>query len=295
VDLSVVEVEDATDLGVSAAPASEPVDSPLPRWGPSGIRRMIATGTIAILVLVVTGWLFIDPIAHLWYQNRQTHLRAQVGSVLPPTPGHQVAVLQNVTTGMNVVVAEGDAPAELRGGPGLEPGTALPGHRGNSVVFGHRGNWGGPFGALDKLTIGSQIYVKSRSGQVYLYTVKSTETVPSSDRKPFGQSSDFRLTLATSAGGVFGDRLLIVTAVSGPQGKLTVPEPPSKPLPVRESALFNSEMAGFLLRTAAAAAVLCFVRRHHQPRIAVILATPVALAALLSLYLALDLAVNPLA
>jgi hypothetical protein len=57
----------------------------------------------------------------------------------------------------------------------------------------------------------------------------------------------------------------------------------------------NSEVGGFLLRGALAFGVFWFVRLRHQLSVALALATPVALAALLSLYLAFDLVINPLA
>ena len=55
---------------------------------------------------------------------------------------------------MNLVVAEGDSPQQLRSGPGHRIGTPLPGKVGNSVIFGHRTGWGGPLSDLGTLEDG---------------------------------------------------------------------------------------------------------------------------------------------
>ena len=62
--------------------------------------------------------------------------------------GNAIGVVQIPRLGLNVVVAEGDAPQQLRSGPGHRFGTALPGDIGNAVIVGHRSGWGGPLASI---------------------------------------------------------------------------------------------------------------------------------------------------
>jgi LPXTG-site transpeptidase (sortase) family protein len=268
--------------------------APRPPLGRRIQRWTVVTG-VGLLLAVLGWWLFVDPIAHLWYQSRQQQLAAQGGSVLAPKVGQQVAVLQNVQTGLNVVVAQGDSSSVLRGGPGHQPGTPLPGHRGNSVIFGHAAHWGGPFRDLHSLAVGSPIYVKTRSGQVYKYLVTASQSVSGTDRRLLAPSTDFRLTLVTTTGGIFSGGHLVVTAISGPKGRLQGPTSTTRASPDIESRIVNANVGGFFLRGGAAVGVVWLVRRRHRLRVALLVSSPVVLSALLSLCLALDLVLNPLA
>ena len=71
------------------------------------------------------------------------------GSV--PPEGSAVAVLQIPAIGLDQIVVQGTSAADLMKGPGLMPGSALPGSVGNSVIAGRRVTFGAPFGAIGTL------------------------------------------------------------------------------------------------------------------------------------------------
>src|SRR5262249_7176887 len=125
--------------------------------------------------------------------------------------------------GLNVTVVEGDTTDQLRIGPGHRPGTPLPGKRGNSLVFGHRHGWGGPFADLDQLHTGSLLVVKIRGPSPTVFKVIAVKRVSADDVRLLAPSTDYRLTLVTGDGGDFGSDRLVVVAVSGAKGKLRSP------------------------------------------------------------------------
>lgn len=61
-------------------------------------------------------------------------------------------------------------------GPGHWPGTAMPGHRGNMVIAGHRTSHSRPFRHLDQLLPGDEMIIGAADG-TYTYKVTSTEIV----------------------------------------------------------------------------------------------------------------------
>ena len=297
------------------APAPEEGDPATPR-GPRAPRlpgvpiRRAATAVVATAIGLVLVWLIsADPIAHAWYSSRQHSLKdqtiaagTQIGSEVV-REGGSVGVLQDPTIGLNVIIAEGDSPSVLRGGPGHRPGTPLPGAKGNSVVVGHAKDWGSPFKNLSKLTVGATLYVQSHVGLAkppetgdFIYTVKSVKTTTAGNVHPLAPSNDYRLTLVTGAGSrVGGDKVLVVTAVSGRAGKLTGHAQASSLEPAR-GGFFSTTLLRFLVVAAVAVLLFVFLRRRHRTTIAVVVATPVALLALWTLFLEFDMvAFRPLA
>jgi len=272
--------------------------------------------SLAALVVLCAGlaWVvFADPISHVWYQARQhtLSLRAanagsQVGS-LALHPGDPVGVLEDPAIGLNVVIAEGDDPSTLRGAPGHVPGTPLPGAVGNSVVVGHRRDWGGSFGQIPKLTIGDALYLEARPGVYnvqqgqtgyYVYTVISVTTTSDSDTRPLSPSNDHRLTLITNAGSrALSGRVWVVTAVSGSIGHSGIAPAKGSLVPPRGSLLFNANAGSFIVRGAAATALIALLRRRgHRGAIIAAVSAPLVGAALLALLLVLDMAIfRPLA
>ena len=95
----------------------------------------------------------------------------------PPERGEAVALLRVPRFGAyEKVVVEGTDRAELKKGPGHQPGTAMPGQLGNVVLAGHRTTYGAPFGRLDELGPGDDIVVQTAAG-VFTYRVRTTEVV----------------------------------------------------------------------------------------------------------------------
>jgi LPXTG-site transpeptidase (sortase) family protein len=69
----------------------------------------------------------------------------------------------------------------IRRGPGLWPGTPLPGYEGNSVLAGHRTTHTHPFEDLDLLAAGDVIRARLRSGPTTTFRVWRTAVVPEID------------------------------------------------------------------------------------------------------------------
>ena len=96
--------------------------------------------------------------------------------------GHGLALIRIPRLGksFHYVIVEGVSVADLRKGPGHDPGTAMPGQVGNFVVSGHRTTYLAPFNKLGELHAGDKILIDTRAGQ-YVYEVTSTKVVRPSD------------------------------------------------------------------------------------------------------------------
>lgn len=140
----------------------------------------------------------------------------------PPVPGSAVARIRLPSLGVDETVVEGVGRAELRNGPGHNPGTPLPGHRGNVAIAGHRTTHGAPFADLDRLQPGDPIIVDTVDGR-FTYTVMAQDrgdgttggyrVVAPGDVAVIADQGDNRLTL-TSCYPRYSDRQrLVVTAL----------------------------------------------------------------------------------
>lgn len=69
----------------------------------------------------------------------------------------------------------------LKSGPGHYPLSDLPGGAGNFAVAGHRGPYGGPFYAIDRLTEGDTIHVVDRQGREWVYAYREQIVVDPTD------------------------------------------------------------------------------------------------------------------
>jgi sortase A len=69
----------------------------------------------------------------------------------------------------------------LRFGPGHYPLSDQPGGAGNFAVAGHRGPYGGPFYAIDRLTEGDTIHVLDRQGREWVYAYREQVIVEPTD------------------------------------------------------------------------------------------------------------------
>jgi LPXTG-site transpeptidase (sortase) family protein len=211
-------------------------------------------------------------------------------------PGQSLAVLQIPSINLNLTVVEGDRVDLLRGGPGHEPGTPQPGDIGNSVIVGHRKGWGGPFAHLSQLQPGATVDVQLHGqSTVLLFTVASVSKVGPDDQHLLARSTDRRLTLVTSDAGRFSSSgYLVVSAVSGHPGVLGHRVGAVRASPARGSPLFSRDIVVAFVRGALALAVILLLRKRYRPGVVAALATPLVLAALLSLMLGLDSALPPL-
>lgn len=69
----------------------------------------------------------------------------------------------------------------LKAGPGHYPLSDVPGGAGNFAVAGHRGPYGGPFYAIDRLTEGDTIHVLDREGREWVYAYRERVIVAPTD------------------------------------------------------------------------------------------------------------------
>jgi sortase A len=268
----------------------------LARW----TRRRLTILVLIGVVIVFAWWLCNSVVSDTWYHARQRQLATEFGEAQRHlTVGKAAAILQVPRLGTNILAVEGAGPTELRSGPGHLPTSPLPGTRGNSVIVGHKSTWGSPFGDLHELHRGDIVDVKIRPTKrggpaIFFYKVTKTETIKNDDERPFGSSKDFRLTLATSNGGVLGGDRFVVVAVSGteskarlgrPQGEVPPSEDLIDPLPVVVA------VVGFL---AAWMLVTALRRRRRSTLTILVVVAPVLFGAVLATYLELDRLLPPL-
>ncbi len=79
-------------------------------------------------------------------------------------------------------------------GPGHWPGTAMPGHRGNVVVAGHRTSHDRPFRHIDELAPGDPVVFTTGEG-AFTYTVTGTEVVTPDEIRIIDQTDAYTATL----------------------------------------------------------------------------------------------------
>jgi sortase A len=263
-DPEVADAHPATSPSADAAPTAH-------RQAPVR-KRVIAISVLALVVLVVAVAafaLFEGPFASSWYRSRQRALAADwIAPHKHTGRGHAIAVLQIPKLGTNVVVAEGDAPQQLRGGPGHREGTPLPGDLGNSVISGHHEGWGGPFAHVETLQKGDFIVVQAVGPQDVLRTavfkVDSIRRLGANDPAPFARSSDFRVTLVTGRGGRFSDDRLVVSAVSGAASRRAPIVAPGVPAETSSgSLLLNASTLIAVLGLGGALVALAVMRRRY--------------------------------
>jgi LPXTG-site transpeptidase (sortase) family protein len=267
---------------------------------PTGLAHL-ATVVVAIAVSLFVLWLVCaDPITHVWYQSRQHGLRNQAAAALTKLGsekakhGDAVGVLESSTGSINVVIAQGSDAATLHGAPGHVTSTPLPGARGNSVVVGHAKDWGAPFKALAKLTVGSTLYLQAHPGVYklpetgdFVYTVRSVTRTSASDLRYLAPSTDYRLTLVTDTESrLRGNQVLVVTAVSGTVGHLrSVPQDgslePSSGVP-------GSALLDLVLGVVVIGLAFAYLSRGHRRGIVVVALVPVGAFAVLAAFLTFD-------
>lgn len=255
-------------------------------------RRLAAAALMAAVGIVAAAVLFDGPVARLWYDTRQHHLAADLDVHRAGVRvGDAVGVLQIPKLGVNVVLVEGAATDQLRAGPGHARGTPLPGAAGNSVVFGHRSRWGGPFGPLGKLAKDDVFALQLRTGRTYVFKVLDVHRAAAGDDRLLAPSDDHRLTLVAGTGGRRSTDRLVVTAVSGDVGHLSTT--PAHPAPVPTRPLANSGAAWLALVVLMGGAGLALSWRWRPGARALVL-VPLAATAVLLVLLQADVLVAPL-
>lgn len=119
-----------------------------------------------------------------------------VPAMVDPAPGSPVGEIRIPAIGLDQVVVEGVAEAELSLGPGHYPGTPLPGEAGNVGIAGHRTTWGHPFYSLDRLRAGDPIVITTVQG-TFTYDTTGSQVVAPSDVAVLDPTAAPELTLTT--------------------------------------------------------------------------------------------------
>jgi sortase A len=281
--------------------AARAVESP-PRTVGRGVAapRVVRIAALSLLLCLSAGGvfqLFEGPVARAWYSIRQHQLAQQFASSRPHTGrAAAIALLQVPSLGVDLVVAEGDTPQQLRSGPGHRTGTPLPGEIGNSIIVGHRTAWGGSLSDLAQLKPGAHIVVQTGSigGPIGVFDVVSVTRVSSGDRSPFASSTDRRLTIVTGTEGRYSDRRLVVTAVSGSIGKVDAPSASVHATTSAGSLLWNGDVLLALGALGTAAAVGFVLRRRYRSSTIALAVVPLLVLGLLGLLLNIDAALPAL-
>jgi LPXTG-site transpeptidase (sortase) family protein len=147
-----------------------------------------------------------------------------------PKTGEALAQVRIRRMGLKMVVRQGVGQPVLRRGVGHFPGTALPGHEGNTVLLGHRTTWLHPFNQLDRMRRGDRIVLRV-GRRSFVYRVQVKRVIRPQNRSvlepvPFKRASaphGWYLTLIScTPKGSDRQRLVVV-------GKLGEPGKPGKP------------------------------------------------------------------
>jgi sortase A len=109
--------------------------------------------------------------------------------------GDPVAELRIPRISLRAIVVRGTASADLREGPGLLDGTALPGQHGTTAIAGHRTTYGAPFRHLDALRAGDTIDLRLPYG-AFRYAVEGTRIVDPGDLSVLRRVHHDRLVLS---------------------------------------------------------------------------------------------------
>jgi sortase A len=210
-----VDAPDAGDEGPASNKKSKPHGDSLLQWAGS-----IVTALGVFLALFAAYLFLFTPLQASRAQHRLlSELRPPTGlAVLTghvPPEGDAVAVLDIPALHLDQVVVQGTSAADLTDGPGLMPGSALPGTPGNTVIAGRRYLYGKPFSALGSLTSGDKIQIVSAYG-TFNYKVTGTQVVEPGQSDPIAPTKNNRLTLVTSNASLAPtDRVVAIATLVG--------------------------------------------------------------------------------
>ncbi len=202
------------------------------------VRQLAGLALVGVGVLIVLFLVYLFAFTPLSASRDQQQLAQSLtggphyryGLVAGHTPpeGAAIGVLDIPALQLDQIVVQGTSAADLMKGPGLMPGSALPGSPGNSVIAGRRVTFGGPFAAIGQLRIGDLIHTVDGAG-TFNYRVSKVEVVTAGQRDVVTPTATNRLTLVTSNSSFVPDGRLVVLAklvgppVAVPTGALAIP------------------------------------------------------------------------
>ncbi len=169
--------------------------------------RPLITGviTFVLLFLVFKSPILISQLSYL--TDKPKTAPTETNGANAAVPANPVISIPKINVNAPIVFAKDNAEAaiqkDLEGGVVHYAHTALPGERGNAVIFGHSSNdWWEPgnykfvFVLLDKLQVGDTYTVNYNSRQ-YVYRVTESKVVEPTDLSVLRQGKDNELTLIT--------------------------------------------------------------------------------------------------
>jgi sortase A len=142
--------------------------------------------------------------------------------------------------GLDAIVIEGVSDDDLKGGPGHYPSPPAPGQNGNAAIAGHRTTFGAPFGRVDELRPGDEIFVTTLAGS-YHYRVNAMPRIISpNDFSVIANTLSPTLTLTSCHPRYSAKQRIVITAdlVENESAPVAAPTPnayPTKGKPADET------------------------------------------------------------
>jgi sortase A len=159
----------------------------------------------------------------------------------PPSEGEPAGQIVIPSVGVDWIFYQGVALSDLKKGPGHYPDTPMPGQQGNAAIAGHRTTYGAPFGNIDSIQAGDEIYVTTVQGtftyQVLPEDQGGRQIVKPSAVEVLGQNfGDNRLTLTACHPKYSArERIIVVAQLKGTPLAATPID--ASPVPVGEATL----------------------------------------------------------
>jgi sortase A len=281
------------DGGARSEEAEDVVDREGDQEGRGSASAIIHVGValVTVAALLVAFFAYVFVFSSITAARNQQRLTASlIGHPLTvtslvdgrrPSEGSAIAVLDIPTLHLHQVVVEGTSAADLLKGPGLMPGTVLPGTAGNAVIAGRRVTFGSPFRSIDTLKRGQTIKVVDGAG-TFTYRVDHVTTVPSGHRDVVGPTASNRLTLITADAGLLtSGRLVVVAKLKGAAASV---DAVTGRIPPRADLALNGDPASgwltplwMLITVGVVVAAAAAARRWRQPWLVYLLAAPIVL------------------
>ena len=221
-------------------------------------RTLIGAGTLLLLFVVYQLWG-----TGLRESREQDRLEKKFAAIvqtagstgspdsLEPLParGEPVSRIKIPRIGVDKVLVGGVDMESLKKGPGLFPGSPLPGQLGNVAIAGHRTTYGAPFEDLDRVAVGDEIVFETPTGTRTYRVHKEPYNVYPSNVEVVATKDPTRatVTLVTCTPKYTSWKRLIVEAelVGKDQGDLAPPTPAATPPSADPATPFVDEIVAF--------------------------------------------------
>ena len=152
---------------------------------------------------------------------------------IQPKLGDVVGRITIPSIGVSKYVVAGVRLKDLERGPGLFPGSPMPGQKGNVAIAGHRTTFGAPFSRIDELHGNEKIILESKDG-TFTYRVDGQPQIVSATNVAVAQTIDSntaKLTLISCYPKWTSRQRIIVVATL----ETTETPPPATPLVTTET------------------------------------------------------------